>query len=108
MYVATNRINISKGNGADLETRFGPRGGVELEPGFKSFELWKLNFEAEHEADHEEYLVVTHWESENAFKQWIGSESFREAHANMRIDYIIGHGEVANYDVRLSSKPLSS
>ena len=57
MYVVTNRISIAPGNGADLEERFGPRGGVENQPGFKGFELWKQT----QEADHEEYLVVTHW-----------------------------------------------
>ena len=102
MYVATNRINIAKGNGADLETRFGPRGGVELEPGFKGFELWKLNFEAEHEADHEEYLVVTHWESEEAHDQWTRSESFKQAHSGPPADFIMGHGEFSSYQVRLS------
>ena len=101
MYVVTNRISIAPGNGADLEERFGPRGGVENQPGFKGFELWKQN----QDEDHEDYLVVTHWESEEAFKGWIGSESFREAHANMRIDYIIGPGELNKYDVRLSSSP---
>ena len=79
MYVVTNRISISPGNGADLEERFGPRGGVENQPGFKGFELWKQN----QNADHEEYLVVTHVEAEEAFKGGICSESFWEAHANM-------------------------
>ena len=101
MYVVTNRISIAAGNGADLEGRFGRRGGVERQPGFKGFELWRQD----QDADHEDYLVVTHWESAEAFKGWIGSESFREAHANMRIDYIIGPGEISNYDVRLSSSP---
>lgn len=103
MFVATNRIRISKGYGEDLEKRFGPRGGVEKEPGFLGFELWKLD----QEDDHEEYLVVTHWESEDAHVQWVGSESFQRAHAGMRLDYIVGHGESANYDVRLESQPES-
>ena len=75
MYVVTNRISITPGNGADLEERFGPRGGVENQEGFMGFELWKQK----QDEDHEEYLVVTHWESEEAFKGWIGSESFRES-----------------------------
>ncbi len=101
MYVVTNRIKIASGNGADLEERFGPRGGVEKQLGFGGFQLWKLD----HDENHEEFLVVTHWESEDDFKKWIGSESFREAHSNMRMDYIIGGGEVSKYDVRLSSSP---
>ena len=111
MYVVTNRIIIAKGNGPDLEQRFGPRGGVEREPGFNGFELWRCepdpDAETGPETEREEYLVVTHWESEDYFKAWIRSESFREAHSNMRIDYIVGPGELKRYDVRLASSPLS-
>ena len=112
MYVVTNKIIIAKGNGADLEQRFGPRGGVEREPGFKGFELWRCDPDADGESDEdsekEEYLVVTHWESEDYFKGWIKSESFREAHSNMRIDYIVGPGELKRYEVRLTSSPVSA
>ena len=62
MYVATNRIKVAKPHGAELEERFGPRGGVEKQPGFLGFELWR----SDKEMDHEEYLVVTHWESPEA------------------------------------------
>ena len=55
MYAVTNRIKVQKGHGQEMEEVFGKRGGVEEEPGFKSFELWKLDAED----DHEEYLVVT-------------------------------------------------
>ena len=97
MYSVTNRIMIKTGNGDDLEEVFGKRGSVQHEPGFKSFELWKL----QKEDDHEVYLVVTRWESEQDFKNWTQSDSFRQSHAGSHPDYILG-GELSNYDIKLS------
>ena len=97
MYSVTNRIMIKSGNGDDMESVFANRGNVQNEPGFKSFELWKL----QKEDDHEVYLVVTRWESEDDFKAWTQSASFRESHAGPHPDYILG-GELSNYDIKLS------
>ena len=55
MYVSTNRLRVSKGRGPALEERFIPRGGVEQNPGYLDFELWK----ATKENYIAEYLVVT-------------------------------------------------
>ena len=98
MYAVTNRIKVQKGHGSDLEEVFGKRGGVEKEPSFKSFELWRLDAEDEHE----EYLVVTRWESKDDFKNWTKSDSFKEAHSGPPPTYIIG-GELSNFDVKISS-----
>ena len=97
MYSVTTRIMIKTGNGDDLEEVFGKRGSVQHEPGFKSFELWKL----QKEDDHEVYLVVTRWESEQDFKNWTQSDSFRQSHAGPHPEYILG-GELSNYDIKLS------
>ncbi len=80
-----------------METTFGKRGGVENEPGFKSFELWRQ----EVEEDHEVYLVVTRWEDKSDFLNRTKSDSFKESHAGPHPTYIIG-GELANYEVKLS------
>ena len=101
MFVATNRLRIAKSSGSELEERFRLGRGVEREPGFLGFELWKL----EREAEHEEYLVVTHWESKETHAQWLQSEAFRRAHSGARADFILGPGEVSNYEVRLFSSP---
>ena len=69
MYSVTNRIMVKTGHGDDLEEVFSKRGSVQNEPGFKSFELWKL----QKEDDHEVYLVVTRWESEDDFINWTKS-----------------------------------
>ena len=100
MYAVTNRIKVEKGHGGEMEEVFGKRGGVEKEPGFKSFELWRMDADE----DHEEYLVVTRWESKEDFKNWTQSDSFKEAHSGAPPSYIMGPGQLANYDVKLSSE----
>ena len=100
MYAVTNRIKVKTGHGHDLEETFGKRGGVEKEPGFKSFELWRQ----EAEEDHEVYLVVTRWETKEDFKNWTQSDSFKEAHSGPPPAYILG-GELSNFEVKISSGP---
>ena len=102
MFVATNRLRTKKGQGQDLEERFGRRGGVENQSGFLGFELWKMDTQT----DHEEYLVVTHWESKEAHHQWTTSEDFRAAHSGPRADFLVGHPEFGGYEVRLVSHPM--
>lgn len=99
MYAVTNRIKVQKGRGAEMEEVFGKRGGVEKEPGFKSFELWRLDADE----DHEEYLVVTRWDSKEDFKNWTQSDSFKQAHAGPPPVYILGPGQLANFEVKISS-----
>ena len=99
MFVATNRLRTVKGRGQELEERFAQRGGVEKQDGFLGFELWKR----ETNEDHDEYLVVTHWESRDAHHQWTRSEAFKSAHSGPRADFIVGHPEFGAYDVQLAS-----
>lgn len=49
MYVGTNRLQVQKGTGHKLEERFAKQGGVERQPGFVSFQMWKLDVDEEHE-----------------------------------------------------------
>lgn len=102
MFVATNRLRTTKGHGQDLEERFARRGSLENQPGFLGFEMWKMDVQA----DREEYLVVTHWESKEAHHQWTRSEGFREAHSGSRPDFLVGHPEFGSYEVRLASRPM--
>ena len=103
MFVGTNRIKVTKGSGYELEERFSRQGGVEKQPGFVRFQMWKLDVDAEHE----EYLIVTHWESKEAQRAWVRSDAFRQAHSGPRADFVIGHARFRGYDVRLSSEPQS-
>ena len=101
MFVATNRLKVKKDHGHELEERFLSRGGVEQQPGFLGFELWKLD----REEDVEDFLVVTHWESKEAHDHWTHSEAFRQAHSGARADFLAGPGEFNSYDVRITSRP---
>ncbi len=97
MFVGTNRIKIKKGYGKELEELFRSRGEVAREPGFVDFELWRQ----EGDSEHEEYLVVSRWESEEHHNQWLRSDSFKQAHSGPPTDYIMGHGEFSSYQIRL-------
>ncbi len=98
MFVGTNRIKIKKGYGKELEELFRSRGEVAREPGFVDFELWRQ----EGDSEHEEYLVVSRWESEEHHNQWLRSDSFKQAHSGPPVDYIMGHGEFSSYQIRLA------
>ena len=103
MFVATNRLTIKKGYGPDLEERFARQGRVAEASGFLGFELWKLLADGETE----EYVVVTHWESNEAHEAWAQSDAFRQAHSGGSADFMAGHPEFGTYDVRLEVKPAN-
>ena len=100
MFIATNRIRVRVNSGVDLESRFKERKGIEEQPGFLSFELWKLD-DAE-ACEYEEYLVVSHWESKSDFQEWTASDAFKKAHSGPRAEYILGHPVFTGYEVRQS------
>ena len=74
--VKINAIEVPEGMGPKLEERFAARmGEVEKMPGFLAFELLRPT-EGE-----SRYFVYTRWESDEAFKAWVESESFGRGHA---------------------------
>lgn len=49
-------------------------------------------------------MVLTHWESEQAFQNWVGSEDFKLAHQNpMGKDAFFDGGGIEQYEVIISS-----
>lgn len=98
MFVATNHLVVREGSGAEVERRFAGRSGVDAQPGFVRFELWRMR----KAQGAEEYLVVTYWESEAAQAAWTQSEAFRRAHAGARPDFILA-STPRSYDVVLQS-----
>ena len=101
MFVSTNRIRTEKGLGDRLEKRFMERSGIEDQPGFLGFELWK----DEHSRDYEEFLLVTHWDSKSAFYRWIRSDSIRSKHPGIQFNLIAGQSEFVGFEVRHVSLP---
>lgn len=76
MIVAANRVPVAKGYEREFEKRFEQRlGAVDKTPGFIRNEVLRPVV-----GDH--YVVLTYWESKEAFEAWTQSESFRQAHAN--------------------------
>ena len=77
MYIVANRLFIASDWQVRLEDRFRERvSSLSQQTGFVSLKVMRPVTE---EAP---YIVQTEWLSEDAFKAWVGSEDFREAHAN--------------------------
>lgn len=75
VFVAVNALTVPEGHGEQLERRFAGRAGlVENSEGFLSFELWRPL------SGTSQYLVVTHWEDEHSYQQWLESRQFAEGH----------------------------
>ncbi|WP_105318562.1 antibiotic biosynthesis monooxygenase family protein [Thermus tenuipuniceus] len=76
MYVTMNRIPVKPEYAEQFEKAFQTRARlVDKMPGFvRNFVLRPQNPE-------DPYIVMTFWESEEAFRAWAESPEFREGHA---------------------------
>ena len=79
VWTAVNRIEVGSPDEADrVVERFRHRAGkVDLQPGFRGFELWR-------EEGGKEVMVITRWERKQDFESWVNGPAFREAHARAR------------------------
>lgn len=76
MFVTMNRFTIVPEHWADFEERFKSRAGlVEGEPGFIRNAVLRPV-----EGCCDQHIVMTLWESREAFEAWTKSEAFRTAH----------------------------
>jgi len=76
MITVANRIYVKPEYGADFERAFRERAGlVDKMPGFIS----NLVLRPANEDD--PYVVLTYWQSRQAFLDWVRSDAFREGHA---------------------------
>lgn len=75
MFVAINYITCQEEYKPRFESLFLTRAhAIDRMPGFLNMQVLKP---VDQTAD---YLIVSHWESEESFKDWTGSEEFREGH----------------------------
>jgi heme-degrading monooxygenase HmoA len=73
MIAVFNRLPVKEGVAGQIVERFAnSRGHVQGFPGFVSMEV--LRSEGTEGAD--EVLVITRWQSRDAFDAWVGSEEF--------------------------------
>lgn len=86
MIVVSNRIQVAPGQEEAFEKRFAGRAGlVETRPGFIRLEILRPKTVPMHGqvlGGSDYYVVLTYWESEQAFLAWTESDDFRQAHAN--------------------------
>ena len=73
-FVAINYINCEAHYCERFEQLFGTRAhAIDRMPGFMDMQVLKPTGEGE-------YLIVSHWSSEEAFKTWTSSPEFIEGH----------------------------
>jgi heme-degrading monooxygenase HmoA len=98
-YVVANRVFVKPEYADEFEQRFRKRAGqIEQQPGFVLMEVLKPR------SDDTPYVVLTHWQDEQAFENWVGSDDFRQAHANpMDPDAFREGGGIERYEVVVSS-----
>jgi heme-degrading monooxygenase HmoA len=73
-FVAINYIRCEDHYRGRFEELFGSRAhAIDKLPGFVNMEVLKPNQDGE-------YLIVSHWENEEAFQQWTKSPAFLEGH----------------------------
>ena len=75
--VQINLLTVPEGRGEELERRFANRKrAVDGMPGFEGFDLLRPA-----SGDNQRYMVLTRWESQEAFEAWLSSRDFQQGHA---------------------------
>ena len=76
MIAVANRIQVAKGHEKEFEERFEERAGmVEKMQGFVRFQVLRP-------VKSDYYVVLSYWETPEAFHAWTESPEFQEAHKN--------------------------
>jgi len=100
MIAVFNRLPVKEGVAGQVVERFASsRGAVQEFPGFVSMEVLRSE-----EAD--EVLVITRWQSREAFDAWVGSEEFKRAHSRGGGGGLLrGHPQMSTYEVAVEREP---
>ena len=95
-FVAINHIRVRDDYRARFEELFGSRArAIDTMPGFRDMEVLRP-------ADASEpYLVISRWESEEAFRAWVGSPEFIQGHRR-------GFADLAEAKARGENPPMHS
>ncbi len=94
MIAITNSLPVEEGAADAIVARFTEsRGSVQSFPGFVSMEVLRSE-------DATEVLVVTRWESPEAFESWVGSEAFVQAHGKGGAGNLLtGRPKMSRYEI---------
>jgi heme-degrading monooxygenase HmoA len=102
MVIVMNRVPVNEGHEEGFMDRFRTRRGlVDGQPGFiRNMVLRPLKGEF--------HVVMTFWESREAFESWTKSDAFVQAHARVPPPGMFkGHGELEIYEVGLDTLPAA-
>lgn len=80
MFMAENCLKLKKGSAPKIVERFQNRQGIETIEGFKEMMVTITK----HNEDYDEVKILTLWETEAAFKDWLNSDVFKAAHQKVR------------------------
>lgn len=95
--IKINALTVPAERGAVLAERFAARASSIQTEGFKGFEL------LEPTDDRTTWLVVTRWESEDAYEAWLNSESFARGHGQREGGPAATASELWSYRVAVTS-----
>ncbi|ABE59835.1 MULTISPECIES: antibiotic biosynthesis monooxygenase family protein [Chromohalobacter] len=86
-FVVINRVYVNPGYEAEFERRFQRRASqVDRQPGFRAMRVLRP------QGNQAPYLVETEWDSQEAFRAWVGSDDFKQAHADPMPSEAFGEG----------------
>lgn len=99
MYVVANRVPVASGWEERFEERFRQRAGqVDKQAGFVRMDILRPC------DDDSPYVVLTTWEDEAAFNDWVGSEDFKLAHKNpLPKEAFRGEGRLERHELVISA-----
>lgn len=102
MIAIFNRLPVKKGAAVQVADMFAnSRGNVQGFPGFVSMEVLRSEGTTE-----EEVLVITRWQSKEAFDAWVASDEFKKAHARGGAGELMrGHPQMSTYEVAVEREP---
>ncbi len=80
MFMAENKLILTKGTAQETMQRFHQRQGIETMDGFIEMYVTQTNDLEEFD----EVKILTIWQSEQAFKNWLSSDVFKASHKNVR------------------------
>jgi len=98
-FVVANRVFVKPQYSQEFEQRFKKRAGqINQQAGFVQMEVLKPR------TRETPYVVLTHWQNEQAFNDWVTSEDFKIAHQNpMPKQAFLDGGGMEQYELIIAS-----
>lgn len=92
MVIVMNVVFVEEGSREEFERTFLERESrVHRAEGFAGFDLLRRDRDGE-------YIVLTRWESRDAFQAWAASDLFKESHRHANGEFAMG-SDVRHYEV---------